>query len=46
MRNARMMRQAEREAELSDPAQHAFYDSFVASYIEEHAGLRAAVQEA
>jgi len=45
MRNAGMMRQSEREAELCNPARHAVDDSFVAPDIEEDTGLLTAAQE-
>jgi hypothetical protein len=46
MGDARVMRQAEREAELGDVAEHAFDDAFTAPHIEEHPCLRTSAQKA
>jgi hypothetical protein len=46
VRNARMMRQTERETEFGYPAQHAVDYSFVAPYIEEYTRLLTAAQKA
>ncbi|MGY4497807.1 hypothetical protein ACVWYH_001734 [Bradyrhizobium sp. GM24.11] len=46
MRDAGMMREPEREAELGDAAEHALDDTLIAPDVEEHARLRTAAQEA